>query len=143
MIFFTLLAAGLAVASLAYLVYALLKPERFYRTGRPRRWLFVAQLATLILLLGLLLSPARRLHGATSTRRSKDLRVERGIYRLIGVDSGRRTELAGLPPRRARLLGLGVLFLYVLQRLQAVLPYSLGLPAVPRGARRSTPRSRS
>ncbi|WP_345763179.1 potassium-transporting ATPase subunit F [Diaminobutyricibacter sp. McL0608] len=29
MIFFNLLAAGLAVASLAYLVYALLKPEKF------------------------------------------------------------------------------------------------------------------
>ncbi|CAM5357652.1 MULTISPECIES: K(+)-transporting ATPase subunit F [Leifsonia] len=29
MIFFNLLAAALAVASLAYLVYALLKPEKF------------------------------------------------------------------------------------------------------------------
>lgn len=29
MIFFDLLAAALAVASLAYLVYALLKPEKF------------------------------------------------------------------------------------------------------------------
>jgi K+-transporting ATPase KdpF subunit len=28
-IFFTLLAAALAVASIAYLVYALLKPEKF------------------------------------------------------------------------------------------------------------------
>jgi K+-transporting ATPase ATPase A chain len=66
----------------------------------------------------------------TSTR---DLALERGVYRLIGVDSaGEQSWRAYLRAVLAFSL-VGVLLLYGMQRLQAVLPGSLGLPAVPEG----------
>ncbi|SEA51768.1 potassium-transporting ATPase subunit KdpA [Leifsonia sp. 21MFCrub1.1] len=95
-------------------------------------WLFVAMLATLVLLLGLSYRPLGDYMAATFTSR-KDLRVERGFYRIIGVDS--RVE-QNWPVYLRSVLAfsvLGVLLLYVLQRAQAVLPYSLGLPPVPEG----------
>jgi len=63
----------------------------------------------------------------------KDLRVERGFYRLIGVDArGEQTWMAYLRSVLAFSL-VGVLLVYGLQRAQAILPYSLGFPAVPEG----------
>ena len=95
-------------------------------------WLFVAQLATLVLLLGLTYRPLGDYMAATFTTR-KDLKVERGFYRLIGVDS--RADQSWPVYLRSVLAFsvLGVLLVYLLQRIQAVLPYSLGLPAVPEG----------
>jgi K+-transporting ATPase ATPase A chain len=63
----------------------------------------------------------------------KDLRVERGFYRLIGVDA--RAEQSWKAYLRSVLAFslVGVLLVYGIQRAQAVLPYSLGLPAVPEG----------
>jgi K+-transporting ATPase ATPase A chain len=63
----------------------------------------------------------------------KDLRVERGFYRLIGVDA--RSEQSWKAYLRSVLAFslIGVLIVYALQRAQAVLPYSLGFPAVPEG----------
>ncbi|GAA4679944.1 potassium-transporting ATPase subunit KdpA [Frondihabitans cladoniiphilus] len=63
----------------------------------------------------------------------RHLRVERGFYRLVGVDAGSEQTW------RAYLRGvlafsvMGLLFVYAIQRLQAVLPYSLGFPAIPAG----------
>ncbi len=60
-------------------------------------------------------------------------KIERGFYRLIGVDS------ASEQTWRAYLRGVlifsvvGVFFVYIIQRIQEVLPYSLGFPAVPQG----------
>jgi potassium-transporting ATPase potassium-binding subunit len=60
---------------------------------------------------------------------AKDWRVERGVYRLIGVDA------ASEQTWRAYLRGVlvfsaaGVLTVYLLQRVQQWLPWSLGLPA--------------
>ena len=64
---------------------------------------------------------------------TKDLRVERGFYRLIGVDA--RAEQSWMAYLRSVLAFslIGVLFVYAIQRAQAVLPYSLGLPAIPEG----------
>ena len=64
---------------------------------------------------------------------TKDLRVERGFYRLIGVDA--KSEQSWRSYLRSVLVVsiVGVLFVYLLQRLQAVLPYSLGFPAIPEG----------
>ena len=64
---------------------------------------------------------------------STDLKVERGFYRLIGVDS--QSEQTWRSYLRSMLVMsiVGVLFVYLLQRLQAVLPYSLGFPAIPEG----------
>jgi K+-transporting ATPase ATPase A chain len=63
----------------------------------------------------------------------RDWKLERGFYRLIGVDSSSeqtwRAYLRGVLIFSA----VGVLFVYALQRLQQFLPYSLGLPAVPQG----------
>ena len=95
-------------------------------------WLFVAQLATLILMLAVVYRPLGDYMAATFTTR-RDLRLERGFYRLIGVDS---TAEQSWPVYLRSVLAfsiLGVLFVYALQRAQAVLPYSLGLPAVPQG----------
>jgi K+-transporting ATPase ATPase A chain len=63
----------------------------------------------------------------------KDLRVERGFYRLIGVDA--RAEQSWKAYLRSVLAFslVGVLLVYGIQRAQTVLPYSLGLPAVPEG----------
>lgn len=95
-------------------------------------WLFVAMLATLVLMLALTYRPLGDYMAATFTSR-KDLRVERGFYRIIGVDS--RVGQSWPVYLRSVLAFsiLGVLLVYVLQRAQAVLPYSLGLPAVPEG----------
>lgn len=63
----------------------------------------------------------------------RDWKLERGFYRLIGVDSASeqtwRAYLRGVLIFSA----IGVVFVYALQRLQQFLPYSLGLPAVPEG----------
>jgi len=94
--------------------------------------LAVAQAATLVLLLGLLYRPLGDYlaHVYTSER---DWRVERGLYRLIGVDP--RSEQSWTAYLRGVLAFsvVGVVFVYALQRAQAVLPYSLGFPAVPEG----------
>ncbi|MCU1529157.1 MAG: potassium-transporting ATPase subunit [Frondihabitans sp.] len=64
---------------------------------------------------------------------AKDWRAERGFYRIIGVDSA--SEQTWRAYLRSVLIfsAVGVLFVYVIQRLQAVLPYSLGFPAIPQG----------
>ena len=94
--------------------------------------LAVLQAATLVLILALVYRPLGdyMAHIYTST---KDWRVERGLYRLVGVDP--RSEQSWPAYLRGVLAFsvVGVLFVYVLQRAQAVLPYSLGLPAVPEG----------
>jgi K+-transporting ATPase ATPase A chain len=95
-------------------------------------WLFVGVLATLVLLLALSYRPLGDYMAATFTT-GRDLRVERGFYRIIGVDS--RVGQSWPVYLRSVLAFsiLGVLLVYGLQRAQAVLPYSLGLPPVPEG----------
>ena len=95
-------------------------------------WAGILQICTVLLILALLYRPLGDwiAHIYAST---KDWRVERGMYRLIGVDS--RSEQTWQAYARGVLVfsAVGVLFVYALQRFQAVLPYSLGLPAVPEG----------
>lgn len=95
-------------------------------------WTGVLQIATVLLILGLLYRPLGDWIAHTYTT-GEDWRVERGLYRLVGV--GPRSEQTWQAYVRAVLAFslIGVLFVYALQRLQAVLPYSLGLPAVPEG----------
>jgi K+-transporting ATPase ATPase A chain len=66
----------------------------------------------------------------TSTR---DLAVERGFYRLIGVDP--RADQSWKSYLRGVLVFslIGVLFVYGIQRAQEILPYSLGFPPIPEG----------
>lgn len=95
--------------------------------------LFAAlQAATLALILALLYRPLGDYLARTYTS-DRDWRVERGFYRLIGVDP--RAEQSWPAYLRGVLAFslVGLLLVYAVQRAQAVLPYSLGLPAVPEG----------
>ncbi|MBC7441880.1 MAG: potassium-transporting ATPase subunit KdpA [Ramlibacter sp.] len=64
-------------------------------------------------------------------RSRTDWRIERGFYRLTGVDPRQQQTWQSYLRGVLAFSVVGVLFLYALQRTQAVLPYSLGLPAVP------------
>ncbi|KZC95070.1 MULTISPECIES: potassium-transporting ATPase subunit KdpA [Clavibacter] len=92
----------------------------------------ILQVASVVLVLVLIHRPLGDLMARMYESRH-DSRVERGIYRLIGVDP--RSEQTWPAYLRAVLAFslVGVLVVYGLQRLQAFLPYSLGLPAVPEG----------
>lgn len=92
----------------------------------------VLQAATLALVLAVLHRPLGDYlaHVYTSDR---DWRVERGLYRLIGVDPRREQSWSAYLRGVLAFSVVGVLLVYLLQRAQAVLPYSLGLPAVPEG----------
>ncbi|WGD37952.1 potassium-transporting ATPase subunit KdpA [Lysinibacter sp. HNR] len=85
--------------------------------------------ATALLILAVIYRPLGDYIAHTVESR-KDLAVERGLYRLVGVDP--RQEQTW----RAYLRGvlafslLSLLLLYLLQRAQAILPLSLGLPPV-------------
>ncbi len=95
-------------------------------------WLGVLQIATVVLVLVLLYRPLGDWIAGIFTS-EKDWAPERGVYRLIGVDA--RSEQTAPAYTRGVLVfsAVGVLFVYALQRLQAVLPYSLDLPPVPEG----------
>jgi K+-transporting ATPase ATPase A chain len=95
-------------------------------------WFAILQAATLVVILVVLYRPLGDYMARLYTS-SRDLRIERGFYRLIGVDA--RAEQTWPAYLRGVLAfsAVGVLFVFVLQRAQAILPYSLGLPAVPAG----------
>lgn len=92
-------------------------------------WLVAAQLLLVVAVVAALYRPLGDYlaHVYTSPR---DLRVERGLYRLIGVDP--RSEQSWRSYVRSVLAFslVGVLAVYLLQRAQAWLPRDLGLPAV-------------
>ncbi|BDZ47934.1 hypothetical protein GCM10025867_01750 [Frondihabitans sucicola] len=90
------------------------------------------QILTLVVILVVLHRPVGS-YLAWIYRAPRDWRLERGFYRLIGVDS--KAEQTWRAYLRGVLIfsAVGVVFVYVLQRLQAVLPYSLGFPAIPAG----------
>jgi K+-transporting ATPase ATPase A chain len=92
-------------------------------------WTAVAQALLAALVLVALYRPLGdcMAHVYTSAR---DLRVERGLYRLIGVDPrGEQSWRAYVRSVLAFSL-VGVLLVYVLQRVQTWLPWDLGMPAV-------------
>ncbi|MBN9176793.1 MAG: potassium-transporting ATPase subunit KdpA [Microbacterium sp.] len=95
-------------------------------------WAGLLQIATVILALALLYKPLGDWIARVFTR-TEDARVERGIYRVIGVDASAEQTWQAYARGVLLFSVMGVLFVYALQRLQAVLPYSLGLPAVPEG----------
>jgi K+-transporting ATPase ATPase A chain len=90
--------------------------------------LFAAQLGTVALVLILLHRPVgdymyRAYMGA------KDLKIERGAYRIMGVNPNAEQSWPQYFRSVLAFSVLGVLLVYLLQRIQEVLPYSLGLPA--------------
>jgi len=95
-------------------------------------WLFVAEVATLVVLLALCYRPLGD-HMARTYTTARDTRVERGLYRVLGVDPDAEQSWRNYLRSVIVFSVAGVLALYLLQRIQALLPYSLGLPAVPEG----------
>jgi K+-transporting ATPase ATPase A chain len=91
-------------------------------------WAAVAQIALVAGIVAALYRP-RGDHMAHVYTSARDLRVERGLYRLIGVDS--RSEQTWRAYVRSLLAFslVGVLAVYLLQRVQTWLPWDLGLPA--------------
>jgi K+-transporting ATPase ATPase A chain len=95
-------------------------------------WLFVLQALTIIVVIGLIYRPLGDYMARVYTT-DRNLAVERGFYRLIGVDP---TSEQSWPIYLRSLLAfslIGVLFVYTLQRIQEWLPLSLGLPPVEPG----------
>lgn len=92
-------------------------------------WVYaLLALATVAVILGVLYRPFGDYMAWVYTSR-KDWKVERGIYKIIGVDS--KTEQTWQAYLRSVLAfsAIGLLIVYGLQRLQQWLPYSLGLEA--------------
>ncbi|PXA67969.1 potassium-transporting ATPase subunit KdpA [Cryobacterium arcticum] len=92
----------------------------------------ILQVATLVLILALLYRPLGDYMAHVYTSK-KDLKAERGFYRIIGVDPSVEQTWKSYLRGVLAFSVVGLLFVYLLQRFQAVLPYSLGLPAVPEG----------
>ena len=95
-------------------------------------WAGILQIATVVLALVLIYRPLGDWMARVFTS-THDSRVERGVYRVIGVDATAEQTWQAYT-RGVLLVSLaGVVFVSLLPRLQAFLPYSLGLPAVPEG----------
>jgi K+-transporting ATPase ATPase A chain len=95
-------------------------------------WLFILQALTIIVVIGLAYRPLGDYMAHVYTTQ-KNLKVERGFYRLIGVDPvSEQTWPVYLRSLLAFSL-IGLLFVYLLQRIQEWLPLSLGLPPVEQG----------
>ncbi|MCQ1950076.1 MULTISPECIES: potassium-transporting ATPase subunit KdpA [Arthrobacter] len=93
-------------------------------------WVTAAQVLSLVVLLAAVYRPLgdymARLYSS-----EKHLRAERGFYRLIGVDGSSGQAWQSYLRGVLVFSGASMLLLYLLQRLQHLLPGSLGLPAVP------------
>lgn len=91
-------------------------------------WSIVLTSLTLVVALGLAYRPLGDYIARIYTG-ERDLAVERGTYRLIGVDP--RSSQTWQAYLRSVLLfsAAGVVFVYALMRLQPLLPFSLGLDA--------------
>ncbi|MBL3687615.1 potassium-transporting ATPase subunit KdpA [Leucobacter zeae] len=88
----------------------------------------VLSLASVALVLTVLYRPLGDAMARVYTS-SNHSRVERGIYRLIGVDAQAEQTWRAYLRSVLAFSAVGLLLLYLLQRTQQWLPYSLGLPA--------------
>ena len=92
----------------------------------------VLQVLTVALIIAVVYRPLGDYMARTFTS-SHDLRVERGFYRLVGVNSKSDQTWAAYLRSVLVFSLVGVLFVYGIQRAQQILPYSLGFPAIPEG----------
>jgi K+-transporting ATPase ATPase A chain len=92
-------------------------------------WLFILQAVTLVLVLALIYRPLGD-YLARVYSSPKNVRVERGLYRLIGVNPASEQSWPVYLRSVLAFSTIGVLAVYLLQRVQEILPYSLGLPPV-------------
>lgn len=91
-------------------------------------WLFLGQLATIVVVLVAIYRPLGDYMARVFTN-PQDWRIERLFYRFIGVSARSEQSWGAYLRSVLAFSAIGVLTLYALQRVQAVLPYSLGLPA--------------
>ncbi len=92
-------------------------------------WAGIAQVATLVLLLVAAYRPVGDWMGRVYTK-PEHSRVERGAYRIIGVDPDAEQSWPAYLRGVLLFSVVGVLVVYLLQRIQVVLPGDLGLPNV-------------
>ncbi|PCN47326.1 potassium-transporting ATPase subunit KdpA [Curtobacterium sp. 'Ferrero'] len=92
-------------------------------------WAGIAQVATLVLLLVAAYRPVGDWMGRVYTK-PEHSRVERGAYRIIGVDPNAEQSWPAYLRGVLLFSVVGVLVVYLLQRIQVVLPGDLGLPDV-------------
>jgi K+-transporting ATPase ATPase A chain len=90
----------------------------------------VLQILTVVVILVALYRPLGDYMAAIYTSK-KDLRIERGMYRAVGVDSGSEQDWKSYLRSVLAFSLVGVLLVYAIQRAQEVLPYALGFPAIP------------
>jgi K+-transporting ATPase ATPase A chain len=92
-------------------------------------WAAVAVVAIVVVVLAIIHRPLGD-HMARTFTSARDLTVERLVYRVVGVDpaveQGWQVYLRSVLAFSA----VGIIVVYLVQRLQGVLPYSLGLPPV-------------
>jgi K+-transporting ATPase ATPase A chain len=95
-------------------------------------WLAIAAIGTIAIIIAVLYKPLGDYMAWTFTTR-KNWKVERGLYRIVGVDPDAEQSWGAYLRGVLAFSLIGVLFVYAIQRLQGVLPQSLGFPAVPQG----------
>ena len=88
------------------------------------------QILVLLLALGLVYRPLGD-YMARSLESPRHSRVERGIYRIVGVDPGADQRWSVYLRSVLAFSAISVIALYALLRLQAYLPYSLGREGMP------------
>lgn len=95
-------------------------------------WFGILQAAVVVTALVLLYRPLGD-YIAHVYSTARDARIERGVYRVIGVDPASEQTWRAYARSVLVFSVVGLVLVYALQRLQAFLPASLGLPAVPEG----------
>ncbi|PYY37754.1 potassium-transporting ATPase subunit KdpA [Curtobacterium sp. MCJR17_055] len=97
--------------------------------GTAQTWAGIAQVAVLVLLLVLVHRPVGDWMARVFTS-PRHGRVERLVYRVIGVDPDAEQSWPAYLRGVLLFSVVGLLLVYLLQRIQVVLPGDLGLPAV-------------
>ena len=91
--------------------------------------MLAAQVGTIVLILAIVHRPLGDYMAAVYTS-TRDLRIERPLYRLMGVQSSAMQDARGYTRALLLFSAGGAVLLYALQRTQELLPASLGLPSV-------------
>ena len=90
--------------------------------------LLALQVLTVAVIIALIYRPLGD-YIATTFTSSRHLRVERGLYRVIGVQADAEQSWSAYLRAVLAFSVVGILLLYALQRLQPLLPLALGMPA--------------
>jgi len=92
-------------------------------------WAAVAVVATVVAILAALYRPLGQYMARVFTS-DRDLRVERLLYRGVGVDPAAEQSSRVYLRSVLAFSVVGIVAVYLVQRFQSILPYSLGLPPV-------------